>query len=398
MVRVNKAFVGLLVVYILTVVILLNVLRSSQSDTISKIRVVDVDNGIIEKRGNSEKYDDKGDESSGDTRDRLTNEGDNSEASQRYRKTTIEDKGDVDTVIRYGPGENGSAVIVSDLVKGFMNKTEFQQRRNFHGFNTFMSDLVSLQRKVEDPRPEACKRIKYPDNMEPASVVIIYRDEWPSVVLRTVYSVLGNSPSSLLKEVVLVDDGSKDQELKAKIAIHVANVEKLKLVQNPSPLGLMLARQKGIEATTAEYFVVMDGHMEVAPGWLEPLIARLQDVPKALLCSHVGGVDQDTFAFHVGHVFDGMFPFFDTLTLGQMWAPFSSSIKAARNGSVAPMPMGTVQGMMAVMRKDFFLQLGGFDPGMRQWGSEQMELSIKVWMCGGRVELVPCSKVAHMYR
>ena len=37
-----------------------------------------------------------------------------------------------------------------------------------------------------------------------------------------------------------------------------------------------------------------------------------------------------------------------------------------------------VQGMFIAMRKDFFLELGGFDTGMEIWGAEQMELSIKV--------------------
>ena len=37
-----------------------------------------------------------------------------------------------------------------------------------------------------------------------------------------------------------------------------------------------------------------------------------------------------------------------------------------------------VQGMFAAMRKGFFMQLGGFDTGMDIWGSEQVELSVKV--------------------
>ena len=39
-----------------------------------------------------------------------------------------------------------------------------------------------------------------------------------------------------------------------------------------------------------------------------------------------------------------------------------------------------VQGMFVAMRKDFFLELGGFDTGMEIWGAEQMELSIKVYL------------------
>ena len=37
-----------------------------------------------------------------------------------------------------------------------------------------------------------------------------------------------------------------------------------------------------------------------------------------------------------------------------------------------------VQGMSIAMKKDFFIQLGGFDTGMLIWGQEQLELSIKV--------------------
>ena len=37
--------------------------------------------------------------------------------------------------------------------------------------------------------------------------------------------------------------------------------------------------------------------------------------------------------------------------------------------------------MFIAMKKDFFLDLGGFDTGMEIWGAEQMELSIKVHGC-----------------
>lgn len=320
------------------------------------------------------------------------------------RNETIRNAAAIENIVehrRYGPGEHGEAV---DTFGINLTLPGLEKRNKLHGFNTFVSDMISLHRKLPDMRPSECKTKVYPKDLPPISVVIIFRDEWWSILLRTVYSVLEMSPSNLIHEVILVDDGSTDIDLVTRVRIHVENLDKVRLVQNEKPLGLMMARQTGINAVTSEMFAVMDGHMEVGPGWLEPLIYRLVQKPKALVCSHMGGVNQQSFEFVIDNNrpedkrFDTVFPFFDHVNLDQMFAEYSPEFRQKRNHSVEPIPSGTIQGMMMVMRKDFFQELGGFDPGMRVWGSEQMEVSAKVWMCGGAVETIPCSKVGHMYR
>ncbi|XP_052778765.1 polypeptide N-acetylgalactosaminyltransferase 3-like [Mya arenaria] len=319
--------------------------------------------------------------------------------SEIYKKmnTSI----DVTKRIRYGPGEGGIRV---DIGKLNISLQQFKANNDKHRFNTFISDLVSLRRKIMDIRPADCQKIEYPDDLPQIGVVIIFRDEWPSILLRTVYSVLQMTPEILLKEIILVDDGSKDIELRLKVAIHAKALEKVRIVRHETSRGLMMARQSGIAAVTARYFAVLDGHMEVGTKWAEPLLHRLVQEPNALLCSHVGRIDKDDFHFELSTndpydlQFDDHFPFFDQVTLDQRWTFYSDDFRQKRNQSVAPIPYAVIQGMMMVMRKEFFMSIGGFDPGMRIWGSEQIDISVKTWLCGGRVEMVPCSTVGHMFR
>ena len=54
-----------------------------------------------------------------------------------------------------------------------------------------------------------CRTRRYV-NLSPVSVIIPFRDETWNVLLRTMHSILDRAPPDLLKEIVLVDDGSKE--------------------------------------------------------------------------------------------------------------------------------------------------------------------------------------------
>lgn len=47
---------------------------------------------------------------------------------------------------------------------------------------------------------------------------------------------------------------------------------------------------------------------------------------------------------------------------------------------------------------EYFRSIGSFDDGMKIWGGENIELSIRVWTCGGRLIHVACSKIGHIAR
>ncbi|XP_060572979.1 polypeptide N-acetylgalactosaminyltransferase 5-like [Ruditapes philippinarum] len=293
-----------------------------------------------------------------------------------------------------GPGAGNKLIHIDENDKRYM---ELRDNISQADVNIYLSDIIGIKRLLSDLRPDECKKIRYPGNLPGISIVITLRDEPISCLLRTIYSLLETSPINLINEIILVDDGSVNLELKLAVNVHVANIQKLKLISNEQPLGLTMARTRGIMMVASEFFIVLDGHIEVNPGWLEPIIYRLVQEPNALLTSNVGHISSENFEYILDANYQRLCAF-DQITLGENWLTYSNSYRKARNSSVAPFEYGIIPGMMTAMRKEYFIELGGFDTGMEVWGYEHMELSVKVWLCGGRVEMIPCSIIAHLYR
>lgn len=69
----------------------------------------------------------------------------------------------------------------------------------------FFSTVLSLLLKNVFPR---CKDKQYSADLPRVSIIVPFHDEWPSILYRTIYSVLNRTPRHLLEEIILIDDGS----------------------------------------------------------------------------------------------------------------------------------------------------------------------------------------------
>ncbi|XP_024249732.1 polypeptide N-acetylgalactosaminyltransferase 10 isoform X1 [Oncorhynchus tshawytscha] len=288
---------------------------------------------------------------------------------------------------RSGNGEQGKPFPLTDT-----DRVDQAYREN--GFNIYVSDRISLNRSVADIRHPNCKQKLYGEKLPNTSIIIPFHNEGWSSLLRTVHSVLNRSPPELIAEVILVDDFSDKEHLKGSLEEYMVRLPKVRILRTKKREGLIRTRLLGAAAANGEVITFLDSHCEANINWLPPLLDRIAENRKSIVCPMIDVIDHDNFGYETqaGDAMRGAFdwemyykriPIPSELTKEDSSEPFESPVMAG--------------GLFAVDRK-WFWELGGYDTGLEIWGGEQYEISFKVWMCGGRMEDIPCSRVGHIYR
>jgi len=290
---------------------------------------------------------------------------------------------------RTGPGEQGSAVILS--AEEEKKKADLYK---VNGFNAFASDKISLDRAILDIRHPKCHDNKYLSHLPNVSVIVPFHNEHWSSLLRTVHSVLNRSPTHLIHEIILVDDYSNKPHTKTPLDEHLAShyAGKVKVIHADKREGLIRTRLLGAHAATGEVMIFLDSHVEANTNWLPPLLEPIALDYKTVVCPFIDVIDYETFAYRAQDegargAFDWEF-FYKRLPLQP------DDLKHPSEPFKSPVMAG---GLFAISTK-WFWEMGGYDPGLDIWGGEQYELSFKIWQCGGIMVDAPCSRVGHIYR
>lgn len=267
-----------------------------------------------------------------------------------------------------------------------------------HMINVVLSDLVPINRPVPDSKPTGCAYLKYPEQLPTVSVVIPFHNEWPSILLRTIYSIINRTPKDLLKEIILVDDNSDLPGLQSHLEYLLDKYfpkHLIKLKRLASRSGLIVARLEGFNLVTAETVTFFDSHMEVNDNWVEPLLAEIVKDRKTVAMTQLDYINRETFAYEfepgyrTRYGFDWRLVFFETyFRADQLQGKIDTDT----------MPGVVMVGPGAVIDVQYFKEIGAFDADMDIWGGENLEFPWRVWLCGGKMIHVPCSRIGHIAR
>jgi GT2 family glycosyltransferase len=177
-------------------------------------------------------------------------------------------------------------------------------------------------------------------------------------------------------EILVVDDCSSDGSADF---LNEATGSAI-LAQSRRRLGVAGARNFGAKRTDGEVIVFCDAHLSFPPGWCRPVLGMLEDP----LIGAVAPCISDREA-HRRKGF-GLRPSGPDLDVE--W------LKCEGND---PYPVPLLPGACMAMRRDVFRATGGFDQMLIRYGVEDVELSLRLWLLGYELWLIPAVDVEHEF-
>eukprot|EP01071_Lankesteria_metandrocarpae_P006474 Lankesteria_metandrocarpae@DN4367_c0_g1_i1.p1 len=200
---------------------------------------------------------------------------------------------------------------------------------------------------------------------------------------RTLDSLVNSTHPKLLHEIIVVDDASSPP---MESAYNSSKYREglVKFVTNEERKGLINSKHTGGHLAVSEILIFLDPHVKPDPGWLAPIFMHINENYKRVVVPKIPVLDGDTWvldrnAYGTKMMFNWNLEFHWINSDDSQWVPCMS-------------------GGLLAMSKRWFVESGGLDPTMEQWGSENIEQSVRTWLCGGEIVVATDSVIGHVFR
>jgi len=201
---------------------------------------------------------------------------------------------------------------------------------------------------------------------------------------KTVQSVFESTPQEYLKEIVVVDDGSSPPLGDSYLKSEVREQYRVVLIRHDTTVGLIGAKKDGGMAATGDIIVFFDCHVAPQPGWHKSFFQLIGENYRRIVVPVITNLDVGSWrqqwnsgkAAKCYLTWDADFKWYES---DDPWVPVLSG------------------GLLGISQR-WWNETGGYDERMSGWGGENLDQSLRTWLCGGEIMLAKDSFVAHMWR
>lgn len=174
-------------------------------------------------------------------------------------------------------------------------------------------------------------------------------------------SLQATLPAGLKHEIVVIDDGSGEETRTFVRGLPPPHI----VLVNDRNLGYAASNNRAARVAQGEFLALLNNDLVLSPGWLEPMLTAFARHPRVGV---VGNVQLDAATGevdHAGTIFrDGGYPVHHREPLAELQA----------RGEFVEFP--GVTAACCLVRREWFLQSGGFDEGYRN-GFEDNDLCMR---------------------
>jgi len=208
------------------------------------------------------------------------------------------------------------------------------------------------------------------------------RRKWPVVTIliparneahtirRTLESALALHWPEL--EIIVINDGSTDQT--GVVLEDFTDNPQVAVITHETPRGKSLSLNEGFSVARSEVVMILDADAAPQKNVLDRMVPYLLHAPD------VAGVTGNPRVANV-----------DTLLAKLQAIEFTSTVSTLRRGQSVWGRVNTISGIMAVLRRDTVIELGGFSPVQP---TEDIELTWRLHLAGYRCIYEPAAQVA----
>jgi GT2 family glycosyltransferase len=205
-------------------------------------------------------------------------------------------------------------------------------------------------------------------------MVVISRNEGKDL-RRTVENLEDTLPGDA--EIVVVDDGSTD----GSADFLKSRRKRLRLLRS-SAIGVAKSRVLGASQTRGDVVVFADAHLGLDRNWWQPMLEPLENPQVGAVAPAIAKLPATPMRGY-GLTFRGP----------------AMEVRWRKRRPKGPAPAPILPGCCVAMRRDVLEATGGgWDAGLLQRGNVDNEFSVRLWLLGYELLVVPETVVRHRFR